>query len=206
MTKAGRVRIDYRLDATGVATLRHALVSMARMARAAGALDIMAAGTTPAWFRSSAGGGDAAFERYLDDLAAFDFRPNRGTVLSAHQMGTARMGAVPRDHVCDPGGRVRAGDRDDTVIGGLYVGGHVALPDRPRGQPDADRDGAGSAGDPDGPGGGRDRVPRARGLHPAARRDDEGHREHDDRARDDGPRLDRLLQDDRPQDHRHDRD
>jgi choline dehydrogenase-like flavoprotein len=120
-TRAGRVRIDYSLDATGVATLRHALVSMARMARAAGAIDIMAAGTPPAWFRGGDGEGSAAFERYLADLAAFDFRPNRGTVLSAHQMGTARMGADPRDHVCDPGGRVRAGGRDDAVIGGLYV-------------------------------------------------------------------------------------
>ncbi len=121
MTRAGRVRIDYRLDGTGVATLRHALGSMARMARAGGAIDIMAAGTSPAWFRAGAGGGDTAFQRYLAELAVFDFSPNRGTVLSAHQMGTARMGADPRDHVCDLAGRVRAGDRNDTPIGGLYV-------------------------------------------------------------------------------------
>jgi choline dehydrogenase-like flavoprotein len=121
LTRAGRVRIDYRLDETGVATLRHALVSMARLARAAGALDIMAAGTRPAWFRRADGGDDAAFERYVTDLAAFDFSPNRGTVFSAHQMGTARMGAEPRGHACDPGGRVRVGERDDRVIGGLYV-------------------------------------------------------------------------------------
>ena len=37
VTRAGRVRIDYTLDARGVATIRHALVSMARIARAAGA-------------------------------------------------------------------------------------------------------------------------------------------------------------------------
>lgn len=136
LTRAGHVRLDYRLDGPGVATLRHGLVSSARLARAAGAIDIMAVGTRPAWFRGgtpgSGGRGDAAgagggvageraFARFLDELAAFDFSPNRGTVLSAHQMGTARMGAAPRDHVCDPGGRVRVGPRDDTVIGGLYV-------------------------------------------------------------------------------------
>ena len=44
LTKAGRVRLDYTLDATGIATLRHALVSMARLARAAGATEIVAAG------------------------------------------------------------------------------------------------------------------------------------------------------------------
>ena len=128
MTKAGRVRIDYTLDAIGVATLRHALVSSARIVRAAGAIDIMAAGTRPGWFRSADGAGGAAFERYLEELAAFDFSPNRGTVLSAHQMGTVRMGATPREHACDPGGRVRVGTRDDRVVGGLYVADSSLFP------------------------------------------------------------------------------
>nr|MBA2382825.1 GMC family oxidoreductase N-terminal domain-containing protein [Chloroflexota bacterium] len=42
---AGRARVDYDLDASGIATLRHGLVSMARLARAAGARQIVAAGT-----------------------------------------------------------------------------------------------------------------------------------------------------------------
>ena len=124
VTRAGRVRIDYRLDATGVATLRHALGSMARVARAAGARDIMAAGTPPAWYRGGAVGADdggRTFEAFVRQLATFDFAPNRGTVLSAHQMGTARMGASSRDHACDPDGRVRADGRGHGVIGGLYV-------------------------------------------------------------------------------------
>jgi choline dehydrogenase-like flavoprotein len=121
LTRAGRVRIDYGLDATGVATLRHGLVSLARMARAAGAIDLMAAGTPPGWLRGADTVGEGTFGHYLDALAAFDFRPNRGTLFSAHQMGTARMGAAPREHACDPGGRLRAGARDDRVIGGLYV-------------------------------------------------------------------------------------
>jgi len=121
VTRAGRVRIDYDLDATGIATLRHGLVSLARMGRAAGAIDLMAAATPPVWLRGADTVGDATFAHYLDGLEAVDFRPNRGTVFSAHQMGTARMGGAPRDHACDPGGRLRAGPRDDRVIAGLYV-------------------------------------------------------------------------------------
>ena len=109
--------------------MRHAAASCARLARAAGALDVMIPGTVPAWFR---GGGSTAAPgapgrqtrpstRGSTGLVGFDFRPNRGAVVSAHQMGTARMGASPRDHACDPGGRVRRDGRSDAVIGGLYV-------------------------------------------------------------------------------------
>jgi choline dehydrogenase-like flavoprotein len=123
LTKAGRVRVDYRLDSSGVATLRHALVSMARLARAAGASEIVAVGTPPTWHGRGGhqpGTEDAAFARFEDRLRAFDFAPNRGSVFSAHQMGTARMGATPADHACDPWGRVRRTTNGD-IVGGLYV-------------------------------------------------------------------------------------
>jgi choline dehydrogenase-like flavoprotein len=119
LTRHGRVRVDYALDATGVATLRHAAVSCARLARASDAIDIVIPGIRPAWSRGPVD--DAAFGRFLDEVEAFDFRPNHGSIFSAHQMGTARMGADPRDHACDPSGRVRVGPRDDRVVGGLYV-------------------------------------------------------------------------------------
>jgi len=131
ITASGRVRIDYRLDRAGVATLRHGLVSMARMARAAGATDLVAAGAPPAWHRprGRVGGSDgAAFARFEDTLAAFDFAPNRGAVFSAHQMGSVRMGADPRTHPCDPWGRVRVAGGRDAVIAGLYVGDGSLFP------------------------------------------------------------------------------
>jgi len=131
LTRTGGVRLDYALDARGVATMRHALVSMARLIRAAGASEIVAAGLPPAWYRPDApASGDprrrfAAFEAAL---GAFDFAPNRGVVFSAHQMGTVRMGADPRTHPCDPAGRVRASDHDDRVVAGLYVGDGSLFP------------------------------------------------------------------------------
>ncbi len=117
LTKAGRVRLDYALDASGIATLRHGLVSMARLVRAAGATEIVAAGTPPAWF----GRDGTTFTQFEERLAGFDFAPNRGTVVSAHQMGSVRMGADPATHPCDTGGRVRASARGDAVVPGLYV-------------------------------------------------------------------------------------
>jgi choline dehydrogenase-like flavoprotein len=119
LTRAGRVRLDYHLDQSGIATMRHALVSMARLARAAGANDIVATGTPGAWWHAAEG--DGAFERYLETLQATDFRPNRASVFSAHQLGTARMGVDPTSHPADPWGRVRMGQHGETVRG-LYVG------------------------------------------------------------------------------------
>jgi choline dehydrogenase-like flavoprotein len=43
-------------------------------------------------------------------------------------MGTARMGAEPRGHPCDPFGRVRREDRSDAAVGGLYVADSSLFP------------------------------------------------------------------------------
>jgi choline dehydrogenase-like flavoprotein len=131
LTRAGRVRIDYRLDASGMATMRHAAVRMARLARAAGAIEILAAATPPIWFRGgmgAQGATDTAFARFERRLEELDFGGNRGSVFSAHQMGTARMGTDPRDHACDPQGRVRLGPGEDRPVGGLYVADGSLLP------------------------------------------------------------------------------
>jgi len=130
LTRAGRLRIDYRLDRTGLATLRHGLVSMARLARAAGAREILAAGMPVPRFGAGGlarGSEERSFSAFEDRLRAMDFGPNRGSVFSAHQMGTARMGADPRAHVCDPDGRVRRGPSNDTVRG-LYVADSSLFP------------------------------------------------------------------------------
>src|SRR4029079_1054416 len=128
VAKSGRVRIDYSLDETGVATLRHALGTMAELARSAGARQIVAVGTPPRWHRRPRylpGEEERAFVVYRDALASFDFAANRGKVFSAHQMGTVRMGAA-NDHPTDPAGRVRAAS--GRVIPGLYVGDGSLFP------------------------------------------------------------------------------
>jgi len=128
LTRAGRVRIDYRLDAAGVATARHALVAMAQLARAGGAREILAVGAPMRRHRVDGSGDEArrfaAFER---ELAGTDFSPHRGTVASAHQMGTIRMGADPAGHAADPRGRVRRG-ADGELVPGLYVADTSTFP------------------------------------------------------------------------------
>ena len=119
LTRAGRVRIDYRLDASGVRTLRHAAVSMVRLIRAAGALEVLAAATPILRHRTDGVAESARFDAFAERVAHLDFAPNRGTVFSAHQMGTIRMGGDARDHAADPRGRVR--DVTGRVIPGLYV-------------------------------------------------------------------------------------
>lgn len=128
-TGSGGVRIDYRMGPVEVATLRRGLVELARLGRAAGARDLVALGTPPAWYRPSGGpdAQDRAFAGFVERLASFDFAPNRGMVFSAHQMGTARMGTDPRDHAVDPRGRVRSDERG-SVVPGLYVGDGSLFP------------------------------------------------------------------------------
>jgi len=131
LTKSRRVRIDYQLDAAGIATLRHALVSMANLARAAGASRIIAVGARPRWHDTRSGQStdeSRRFTVYEDALRAFDFAPNRGSVFSAHQMGTARLGGDARTHPVDPRGHVRstaggsgAGGGTGDLVTGLYV-------------------------------------------------------------------------------------
>jgi choline dehydrogenase-like flavoprotein len=130
-TKAGGVRIDYRLDATGIATMRHALVSMAGMLRAAGARSMVAVATPPRWHGHNGhapGQEERSFAAFEETLRGFDFGPNRASVFSAHQMGSARMGASAGDHACDPRGRVRVGSKGGGVVGGLYVGDGSLFP------------------------------------------------------------------------------
>jgi choline dehydrogenase-like flavoprotein len=128
LTAAGRVRIDYRLDDAGRVTARHALVSMARLARAAGAREILAVGMPLARHRVDGSPGEArryaAFER---QIGVTDFGPHRGTIASAHQMGTIRMGADPASYPADERGRLRADSRG-SVIRGLYVADSSTFP------------------------------------------------------------------------------
>jgi choline dehydrogenase-like flavoprotein len=129
LARSGGARIDYALDATGLATLRHALVSMAGLVRAAGARQIVAVGTPPRWHGRNgfAPGQEArAFVVFEDALRSFDFGANRGSIFSAHQMGSVRMGSAVADHPCDPDGRLRT--RAGAPIPGLYVGDGSLFP------------------------------------------------------------------------------
>jgi choline dehydrogenase-like flavoprotein len=119
-SRHGHARVEYRISRRDADSARRALVEMARLARAGGAEAILALGTPPAWWSAAGASSSRTWRSYLEHLSRFDFRPNRGTLFSAHQMGTARAGAEPGSHPCDPQGRVRA-DRLGIIVRGLYV-------------------------------------------------------------------------------------
>ena len=139
LTKSGGIRLDYSLDPTGVATMRHALVSMARLLRAAGATDIVAVGIAARLVSPG---------RPRDDRPGSRVRGVRG------RAGGIRLRAEPRRRPLrtpdglgpDGRGRIDASVRPGRP--GTRDGSHrprhrralrrrrVALPDRDRGQPD----------------------------------------------------------------------
>lgn len=127
LTRARRVRIDYHLDFQGIATLRHALVAMARIARAGGANEIIGVGMPTIRHRVDGADERARFAVFEADLGAMDYAPNRGSLFSAHQMGTVRLGADPASHPADPRGRIRANSRG-SVVRGLYVADASTFP------------------------------------------------------------------------------
>ena len=120
-TRSGRARIDYRLSDRDAATARFALAGWPSCARAAGADRLVAVASPGVWHDMSAQrDSDAGWSAFMGEIANFDFRPNRGTVFSAHQMSSARAGAGPKTSATDPWGRVRA-DAQGATVPGVYV-------------------------------------------------------------------------------------
>jgi choline dehydrogenase-like flavoprotein len=125
---SGRARIEYAVAAGTAQTLRAGALAAAELLRATEPKAIVV-GAEPAiaW---AANGPDAIagasrdWNAFRGRLERLDFAPGRTTLASAHQMGTARMGAVPSLHPVDPEGRVRwapAGIGGERTIAGLYV-------------------------------------------------------------------------------------
>ena len=118
-SRARRPRVDYQLADADRRTVARAKVELSRLGRAAGALELLTAGT-PSDRIDLERTSDAEWDAFLRRRASADYGPNRVFVFSAHQMGTARAGGNPRASVCDPEGRVRS-DQTWAPIGGLYV-------------------------------------------------------------------------------------
>ena len=117
-TRHRRARIDYQISPRDAQTARRALVELSRLARGAGAVEVIAIGQPP--IRHELGGDDAGWQGHLRRLANADLAPNRISLFSAHQMGSVRSGADPSAYPCDPQGRVRP-DKGGSNIPGLYV-------------------------------------------------------------------------------------
>jgi len=124
-SRSGHPRITYRFAGSDAATARRALIEMSRLARAAGAEQVIALATPPRTWEAA--GGEPAFERLLRGLSRQSIGANRTSFFSAHQLGSARAGQDPASHPCDPDGRVRASVSGEPVPG-LYVGDTSLFP------------------------------------------------------------------------------
>ena len=118
-SRARRARVEYQLADADRRTVARAKIELSRLGRAAGALELLTAGT-PSDRIDLERTSDAEWDAFLRRRATADYGPNRVFAFSAHQMGTARAGGNPRASVCDPDGRVRS-DQTWAPIGGLYV-------------------------------------------------------------------------------------
>ena len=123
--RSGRARITYHLDRRDAATARRALIEMSRLARAGGAVELVALATPGRWWRRP-----DDFDAYLAGVARTDTGTNRVTLFSAHQMGSARAGNDPHASAADPWGRVRS-DRHGGLLSGAYIGDGSLLPTAP---------------------------------------------------------------------------
>jgi len=123
-TRHRRARIDYELSPTDITSAQRALVELARLGRAAGGEELLAVRHPALRWRADDPG---SWDGFLAALARTDARPNRLSLFSAHQMGTASAGAEAADHPCDPHGRVR-GDGTGHPVRGLYVADSSLFP------------------------------------------------------------------------------
>ena len=93
----GRLQIHYQLDAEQVTRFRRSVEAAVRVYLAAGAQEVLVPQTPPLSFRSLAD---------LPKLAGLTLRPASVPLISAHQMGTVKMGASPATAACSPDGEL----------------------------------------------------------------------------------------------------
>jgi choline dehydrogenase-like flavoprotein len=120
----GPPRLEHGLDERDAATVARARIELSRLARAAGAEELLVPGEPS--LRWSTGEGETAFRALIDGLVT---AVPRG-LLSVAPSGTAHAGADPGSAPCDPTGRVRRGT-DGAIISGLWVADASLAPTHP---------------------------------------------------------------------------
>lgn len=117
----GRAVIDYSVGKMERELLQEGIALASKIHWAAGAEEIHTLHTHDHTFRRSASGRSTDIDSFCREVLALPVHANRCGVFSAHQMGTARMGADPRAAVCNESGEVYG-------VPGLYVGDTSLFP------------------------------------------------------------------------------
>ena len=116
----GRDDVDYVLSPEDARRMLEVAAHAVELALAAGAIRVAVPFTVPLELRREEATG-SKIAAFLRELSARSMQPNRVTLFSAHQMGTARMHADPDDGVVDARGRVHG-------VEGLWVADGSVFP------------------------------------------------------------------------------
>jgi len=122
----GRVKVrssghavwEYRLSDIDKRRMRDGVRHAAEVLAAAGAREVLASTIRPVRWRPGDDGSLDAFAAATDSVG---YGPNQTSYLSFHQMGSARMGASPKDSVVGP-------ENEAHNVAGLYVMDGSAFP------------------------------------------------------------------------------
>lgn len=104
--REGLAVVDYTVGRMERELLQEGIANCARVHWAAGAVEIHTLHTREHIFRRANANRTADIEAFCREIATQPVTANRCAVFSAHQMGTARMGADRKSSVCDENGQV----------------------------------------------------------------------------------------------------
>jgi choline dehydrogenase-like flavoprotein len=99
--KDGEPVVSYGISEYDAAHLHQGIVNAARIAEAAGAVEVFTTHQRPVGFEPGRRG---SIETFAADAAAAGYRPSRVGLAALHIMGTARMGGSPADSATNPDG------------------------------------------------------------------------------------------------------
>jgi len=114
----GTARVDYRLTTRDVADLRRGIEASARVMEAGGAKEVF---TSQSGFISYRPGQRGGIDAFMADVDRAGYGPGQMGYLSAHQMGSCRMGTDARRSVI-------GADYQSHAVKGLFVADASAFP------------------------------------------------------------------------------
>ena len=114
----GTARVDYRMTEPDIADLRRGIEASVRVMEAGGAREVFTSQPAFVSYRPGQRGGIDAF---LAEIDRAGYGPGQMSYLSAHQMGTCRMGSDPASSAIGP-------DHQSHTVKGLFVADGSAFP------------------------------------------------------------------------------
>lgn len=114
----GTARIDYRMTEPDIADLRRGIEASVRVMEAGGAKEVF---TSQSPFVSYRPGQRGGIEAFMTEVDRAGYGPGQMSYLSAHQMGSCRMGPDPASSAIGP-------DQQSHEVKGLFVADASAFP------------------------------------------------------------------------------